>query len=181
MQIMACTWNYSDQKEKLMKRLWMVAGAAGVLATANVFGAYDGTISLAYDPTKYSDGTDGGGEFQATATGLLQNIGQASFRTFCIEDNDYFTPNGTYYHKINSGAVFGGVGYQPTAGASSSFDPISIGTAYLYSQFRAGTLTGYSYAPSSTEIASATALQRAIWWMENEGTSANRRFCRTLT
>ena len=68
------------------------------------------------------------------------------------------------------------IGSQPLGG-----DPISIGTAWLYSQFAAGTLSGYNYAygagrQSST---SAGALQQAIWWLEGETGGVQNGFVTT--
>jgi hypothetical protein len=42
-----------------------------------------------------------------------------------------------------------------------------MGTAWLYSQFRAGTLAGYSSGLTAT----AGQLQNAIWWLEGEITA----------
>ena len=47
-------------------------------------------------------------------------------------------------------------------------DPISIGTALLYMEFAKGTLPGYNYPLGKGRIASAVALQDAIWWLEDE-------------
>jgi hypothetical protein len=47
-------------------------------------------------------------------------------------------------------------------------DNISIGTAWLYSQFRAGTLANYF---TGTRQANAGALQDAIWYLEGETTT----------
>ena len=49
-------------------------------------------------------------------------------------------------------------------------DPISKGTAYLYSKFATGTLQDYNYAGTAAERqASAALLQNAIWFLEFEG------------
>ena len=48
-------------------------------------------------------------------------------------------------------------------------DPISFATAWLYDQFRGGTLAGYAYVGSTAvRDASANALQNAIWFLEGE-------------
>jgi hypothetical protein len=86
--------------------------------------------------------------------------GITSFQTFCIEKNEYLYPYGATYNAVLSGgAVHGGVG-----GADP--DPLSRGTALLYSQFAKGALTGYNYAVGRS--VSAAALQEAIWWLEEE-------------
>lgn len=89
--------------------------------------------------------------------------GITSFQTFCIEINEYLYPYGaTYDVVVSGGAVHGGVG-------GPDPDPLSRGTAFLYSQFAQGALTGYNYGAGRG--ASAAALQEAIWWLEEEITS----------
>jgi hypothetical protein len=104
-----------------------------------------------------------GGEFVLTPdTG-------APFNSFCLERNEFISLGGTYSYTVNNSAVAGGL-------AGGSPDPISIGTAYLYSQFRAGTLTGYSSASSANQ----TALQEAFWWLEDEIPTGDYPFDPTL-
>ena len=104
-----------------------------------------------------------GGEFVLTPdTG-------APFNSFCLERNEFISLGGTYSYTVNNSAVAGGL-------AGGSPDPISIGTAYLYSQFRAGTLTGYTSASSANQ----TALQEAFWWLEDEIPTGDYPFDPTL-
>ena len=99
-----------------------------------------GLVSL-YDPIKTS------------------NIVQpGTFQSFCLEGNEVISAYGTYNAVLNSAAVAGGVG-------GGSPDPISIGTAYLYSQFATGALS-YNYGANRTT--SAALLQNAIWALEDE-------------
>ena len=100
----------------------------------------------------YSSGI--GGEFNIVSATL------GNFPTFCLEFNEHFTPGNTYDYAVSSKAIYGGVGPQG--------DPISVGTAWLYSLFRAGTLPGYDYSGNPGRIASAGALQNTIWWLEGE-------------
>lgn len=81
------------------------------------------------------------------------------FGTFCIEGNEYFSNGGTYNVALSDRAQNGGL-YSPTVG----YDVISQGTAYLYSEFAVGTLSGFTY----NNGASALALQQMIWWLEGE-------------
>lgn len=87
------------------------------------------------------------------------NIGtlDPSFQTFCLESSEY--ADSPSYFKVNSAAVGGG------NEASGGKDPISVGTAWLYTQFATGTLTGYFTGTRSTQ---AGLLQQAIWWLEGE-------------
>jgi hypothetical protein len=135
--------------------------------------AYAGGDILRLDTTAYSSGS--GGEFQATPisgnAGLVNlpaDLSSDSFQTFCVEHNELFRPGNTYSFVINTGAVQGGVGGQTSPG----FDPLDERTAYLYYNFRYGTLAGYDYTPSGRQ-ASAAALQQAIWFIEGEGGTNN--------
>ena len=82
------------------------------------------------------------------------------FGTFCIEKDEYFTPGSTYAVVLNNKAMLGGVN-------TNSSDVISVGTAFLYSQFVKGTLAGFTYNNST----SALNLQNMIWYLEDEQAS----------
>jgi len=103
-------------------------------------------------------GPNGGGEFNVTSS-----TGFGTFKTFCLEYDEHITIPGTYDYTINSKAMGGGPGYSPNG------DPISIGTAWLYSQFRAGTLqAGANVYDTAGDQGT---LQQAIWWLEEETNS----------
>lgn len=85
--------------------------------------------------------------------------GETYFQTFCIEKNEYVS-KGIYYASIDAGAIKGGI-------AGGNPDPISIGTAFLYSRFAQGTLAGYDYDPAGGR-SKAGELQEAFWWLEDE-------------
>jgi len=127
--------------------------------------------------------TGSGGEFTLVGTGLNLGayavnvglddgtkgiIGGDSFQTFCIEHNEFISKGQGVMFGLSSGAINGGViaGYDNPRGNP---DPVSIGTAYLYSQFAAGTLSGYNYNTTvAGRQASAGLLQNAIWYFEGE-------------
>ncbi|MEN6350194.1 MAG: VPLPA-CTERM sorting domain-containing protein [Syntrophomonas sp.] len=97
---------------------------------------------------------------------LTSNQGNTrnTFQSFCLELTEDIEPNTTYNAAISNAAVAGGVG-----GATNGVDPISLGTAWLYSAFAKGTLAGYDFAGTIAERkASAFDLQYAIWWLEDE-------------
>jgi len=94
-----------------------------------------------------------GGEFVMTQDSV------PTFNSFCLEENQYLTVGGTYNYQV-SNATDGGVNGAP--------DPISIGTAWLYSNFRNGTLTGYNSNSTQQEQ-----LQNAVWYLENEITDTS--------
>jgi hypothetical protein len=114
-----------------------------------------------------------GGEFNLVPSDdlswLLNNyaantIIEGGFESFCVERNEYVGPlPASYNATINDRAVNGGVsGIVPAGG-----DPVSLGTAWLYNQFRRGELAGYDYIGAGRS-ASASALQNTIWWLEGE-------------
>jgi hypothetical protein len=109
---------------------------------------------------------DTGGEFTATPNGeLAAALGSgAPFYTFCLERTEYISMGSTYDVGLNTGAVGGGVGGQ----TQTDFDPLDPRTAYLYSNFVAGTLTGYDYNVGTDREQSARALQNVIWYLEGE-------------
>jgi hypothetical protein len=96
--------------------------------------------------------------------GLTKNVVGItnSFQTFCLEHSEYIYPNTTFDVAFSDRAKDGG------PGAPAGGDPISIGTAWLYSQFAMGTLSGYAYNKADGGT-SAAKLQNAIWWLESEG------------
>lgn len=112
-----------------------------------------------------------GGEFNITGFGAATNslydakaLVNGGFETFCLEMDEYVSIPGTYNAVINPNnqAYGGGVN-------SNTGDTISVGTAFLYSLFSQGALTGYNYTAGAGRSASASALQNTIWALEDEG------------
>lgn len=147
-----------------------VAVACTLFASSFSFAAGDGlsagdTISLGNGP-----GGNGGGAFNVSI--LTGAAAPGSFQTFCLEYNETFSSYGQTLRvkAVNTGAEKGGVAGQ----TSTNFDPISGQTAYLYTQFRSGNLSGYDYYSGSEGTASqaqkndGTALQLAFWRLEDE-------------
>jgi len=129
----------------LMLSLCMVLSASAVLATPVEVG----------DMVRFLDsGPTGGGEF------TIYNINQdVSFKSFCLERNEYVSIGGTYQVAgISGSAVMGGVG-----GAVDGADPLSGKTAWLFYNFTMGTLPGYTVTDGMQAL-----LQDAIWMLENE-------------
>jgi hypothetical protein len=62
-----------------------------------------------------------------------------------------------FFFTIDNVAIAGGIG-------GGSPDPLDPMTAYLYTQFRMGTLGGFN----SAVVADVDGLQNAIWYIENE-------------
>jgi hypothetical protein len=82
--------------------------------------------------------------------------GQQYFQTFCIQSTVDFTPGNSYSVVISPA--------------------ITIGTAYLYSQFAAGSLNGYTYTYGSGRSTSAGLLQQAIWWLQGQTGGVDNSF-----
>ena len=81
-----------------------------------------------------------------------------SLQTFCLEKSQYVYNYTTYGGIMAEGAVPG------TPGDSFGIDYISIGTAYLYSQFAQGLLTDYHFdGPAAERKTDAYRLQRIFW------------------
>jgi len=109
-----------------------------------------------------------GGEFTVAPNSDLKAVlGQSGpFESFCLERTEFITMGSTYAAVVNTEALLGGLndGDRGPGGG----DPIDTKTAYLYSQFAAGTLTGYNYTPGAGRTNSARALQDVIWCLEDE-------------
>lgn len=100
-----------------------------------------------------------------SATTVAAGFGN-SFQTFCLERTETIALNTAYYVDIDTAAKNGGFG-----GSVAGADPLSYSTAWLYTQFRNGTLddglfgiSGFSYNAN----ASMDALQLAFWKLEDE-------------
>lgn len=134
-----------------------------------------------------SYGTTGGGEFVAVPIGFSTDPGHLpddkdnpnshvnyqnplSFETFCLEKQEFIGFDTEYQVAFSNAAKSGGGGKELIDGVYQ--DPLDARTAYLYTQFIAGTLTGYNYGTGTDRVNSANALQKAIWFIEEEETTA---------
>lgn len=142
--------------------------AAALVATA-AGAASASTIRL--DTTSFSSGS--GGEFKATAltgfvgiTGDATSFGGSTFQTFCLESHENFRPGQVYNVTLNTGAV----------SATRGFDALDARTAFLYTRFREGSLSGFDFSSESARRNSAGRLQKAIWYLEDESGGENNSF-----
>ena len=153
-----------------------------MLLAANLSASLSTTLDLA--PTGYRDTSSKGGEFTAVVTGGANYVANynskataqvvvggktvTGFETFCVEMTATFQPGNSYNTSVGTKIVSG-----PT---TSSY--VSVGTAYLYSQFAQGILKNYNYnqntSGSGSRAYTADELQDAIWYLQGEiGTSGN--------
>ncbi|MHC4396298.1 MAG: hypothetical protein ACYS1A_11655 [Planctomycetota bacterium] len=107
----------------------------------------------------------GGGEYRISPNPDLIDITAetGSFLSFCLEPREPIIDDGsvTYLASVSLEAILGdGNSDAPGPLGGDLLDPT---TAYLYTEFRNGTLTGYN-----GDAASAGALQTAIWYLEDE-------------
>lgn len=160
-----------------MKKIVLTLSAVVALATSVIANQ----IQVGYSGSSYGPyQTGAGGEFtfndvnpegwldlSGYVPGKTSNFGPriTSFQTFCIEIGESLKGYAAIYDAaISTGAINGGV-------AGGNPDVVSEGTGWLYSQFARGTLGGYNY--NGGRLASAAALQEAIWWLEQEINSYN--------
>ena len=88
-----------------------------------------------------------------------------SFVSFCLQRTEYINfVNEFHVDNISTYAISDPVSL---GGDAVGRDYLSSQTAFLYTQFREGTLTGYNYA-GPDRWKSANYLQNAIWMFEQE-------------
>jgi hypothetical protein len=130
-----------------MKNKYLLLLGVGVLCASNSFATLN--VTLTQNTSAYS-GENGGGEFMAVTSG------NGTFQTFCIDVGHEFYSGGNYNYTISQQNYVG------------SGNNISVGTAWLYSQFLGQTLSGYTFADGSANATSATMLQSVFWGLEGE-------------
>jgi hypothetical protein len=150
--------NKNMKTKQIAKQFCVLLGVASLLVAPSVFanisynGTYSGTITL---NNSYGDA------IAATASGL------GSFTTFCLNQGVYANAGQTYNYVSSDNVV-------PVPTGASSPDPITLGTAWLYSEFRSGGLASYGFVYGNA--ASANDLQLAIWYLQGNAVGANNFF-----
>lgn len=142
--------------------------AAAAIAAAAMVGSSSADVSFRYYDSTHTSyitltstatvtltwpGTSSGGHFEVnTVTGSLPYYGSGShlFDTFCLENQQHFTPGHAYVATVDDRAYSGGVGL---AG-----DPLSAYSEYIYGRWNNGNPDGWS----------DTDVSRALWFCENE-------------
>lgn len=159
--------------------LTALALSAASVSYGNTVVLYAGPAYSGNNSNPYQNGQ--GGEFTAiTSNGIPAGYnslakytnanGLTGFETFCVEGgkNDvYFTP-GVTYNYVTSDQIKGG--------PMGTLD-LTVGVAYLYSQFATGQLSGYF---SGNRYTNAGALQNAFWTLEGESSAPIAGWIQTL-
>lgn len=115
-------------------------------------------------------GTGGGGAFQGV---VLSGVDKDStFESFCLEFAEHISYGTTYYvggvtdHTVNQSGTYAAYS-GPEVGHTSTQDPISWQTAWLFTQFYNTHLSDTVWG-AGTQVEKNTALQQAIWYFEGE-------------
>lgn len=147
---------------------------------------YDG--GSAYWQQVYATGQGGEFQFYGSSLGLSNNAyvngltaglssRPESFQTFCIEYNEHIYSGQPVSIMVSEENSTGGAGSHSWNGGSNTDlgDDLDTRTAYLYTEFAQGTLTGYDWGSGSggygglSRAETAGVLQRVIWRIEDEG------------
>jgi hypothetical protein len=152
-----------------MKKMFALSLAVSVVAALAAPIVMASPIVSVNDQIKLFDGpgTGNGGAFKLYNYGPLGTATPTNwFETFCLETNEFFNPGSLLKvadisYEARNGGAGGGVG-----GA----DPLNSKTAYLYTQYRENqaALDGASGWASADAVVRGTAMQQAIWELEDE-------------
>lgn len=146
--------------------------AAVLLVGAQWAGASVVTGSI----VKFADGTGNGngGAFNGSVVSGASGNWNNSFESFCLEYNEGISFGSSTYlvggvtnHTVNKAGAYGTYsGSEP--GHTSTQDPISASTAWLFTQFFTSHLSNTAIWGSGSQATKNTALQQAIWSLEGE-------------
>lgn len=155
----------------LMRTIHGVAVAVGFCAIIALQATSHAAVDLTVgDKIVFFDreGSTNGGEFGiAKYNSINQTVGSELFRTFCVQVNE----NMAFWNSSQKKNWFNVVGISAYSVAGNT--PLSPKTAFLYTEFRAGTLAGYQYLSNTTSrlnehISDANMLQKAIWYFQQQ-------------
>jgi len=141
---------------KIVKSLCTIVGAASLLATTSAFatisydGTYSGTLTI---------GNEIGDSIGVNSSGL------GTFTSFCLNSSVYAW-NGLTYNYVSSDTV--------TPANSGGPANVTLGTAWLYSEFCSGDLASYGYVYGNAS--SADQLQQAIWYFQGSPGGVDNAF-----
>jgi hypothetical protein len=125
---------------------------------------------------KFADGVGNnpGGAFKGSVVSGAVGAWNNSFESFCLEYNETINTSGTLYkvggvsnHTVNAPGAYGTYSGSE-AGHTSTKDPISASTAWLFTQFFTTHLSNSAVWGNANQTTKNTALQQAIWSLEGE-------------
>ncbi len=163
-----------------MKKTITVVAALCLFAALPALADYPAGTATITETPGYFDFTANRGEYTFSDTLLntsayipgVTSLGNNSFQTFCIEKTEPLASPvqvqvSTTFINEATGAVVG-PGSHSILGGKTFGNNLNAQTAYLYTQFVSGTLSGYDYTPGpvGTRPESATSLQLALWNIE---------------
>ena len=142
-----------------------IIGVASLLASPSLFAqTVIGTGSLYITAPGYPP--DQAGPYNVTIStsplpsGIIPISSGGSFETFCLGTQVNYTPGSTYSYQISDTV-------QPTGGVEPpGYDYVTWGTAWLYSQYRAGLVGDGSNIDGKND-----ALQGLIWYLQGQSTT----------
>ena len=125
---------------------------------------------------KFTDGlgNGAGGAFNGSVVSGASGTWNNSFESFCLEFNETLDVRGLQYkvggvtnHTVNAPGRYGTYsGSEP--GHTSTQDPISAQTAWLFTQFFTTHLSNTNLWGNANQTTKNTAVQQAIWSLEGE-------------
>jgi len=143
-----------------MKKQFFTAVLMGMMSASVALAIpTSGTIQGVQNTSSYSDG----GQFTAWVNGELST----SFQTFCVEIFNEFSPGSSYFYTLG----------QTTHNNPPGASPLTLGTAWLFSQYASGAFGGtdiggqYFLTP-----AKSGELQAALWYFQSQGANPNGAF-----
>jgi hypothetical protein len=125
---------------------------------------------------KFADGigNGNGGAFNGSVVANASGTWNNSFQSFCLEYNEHisfgnatFLVGGVTDHTVNAAGAYGTYTGNEV-GHTSTQDPISASTAWLFTQFFTTNLSNTSIWGDTSQALKNTAMQEAIWSMEDE-------------
>jgi hypothetical protein len=161
----------------LMRNVTLGNVFKAIAASAVLVGAqYAGAMVVAGTIVKFADGTGNGngGAFNGSVVSGASGNWNNSFESFCLEYNEHISFGNTTYlvggetnHTVNAPGAYGTYsGSEP--GHTSTQDPISASTAWLFTQFFTTHLSNTAIWGTGSQATKNTAVQQAIWSLEGE-------------
>jgi hypothetical protein len=146
---------------KTLKSIGLIV-AASMFTAPSLFAAIIGTGTLTITAPGLPD-VNGPYAVQTTAVTTGPNLG--NFETFCIGSQVDYNSGQSYTYSINTAV-------QPfTTENGGGLQYVALGTAWLYSQYRAGHI-----GDGSSNDANNDALQAAIWFLQGQAGGINNSF-----